>query len=68
MDDEANEEAVESVPEKGKEAETNRFSPSGCGVWGTAITRVAEERFACYPLAAGQGQDPRFWLPRFERN
>jgi len=44
-DDGANEEAVESVPEKGKEAETNRFSPSGCGVWGTAITKIPD--FGC---------------------
>ena len=67
-DDGANEEAVELVPEKWKEAETNRFPESGHTVWGTEITRVAEERFACYPLAAGRGQNPRCWLPRFARN
>jgi hypothetical protein len=33
-------EAVELVPENGKEAETNRLSKSGCCVWDTVITRV----------------------------
>jgi hypothetical protein len=46
--DGANEEAVELFPEKGKEAEMNKCSKSGCGVWDmAAVTRVASaERFA----------------------
>ena len=64
----ANEEAVELVPENGKKAEMNRFSKSGCCVWDKAINRVAEEKFACYLLAAGWGKNPRCWLPIFARN
>jgi hypothetical protein len=46
-DDGANEEAVEFFPEKGKEAEMNRCSKLGCGVWDiAAVVRVAEEMFA----------------------
>jgi len=45
-DDGANEEDVGLVPEKGEKAETNTISKSGCGVWYTAITRVAKGRFA----------------------
>jgi len=58
MDDGADEEVIELVPEKGKEAETNRFSELGCGDLNTGIASVVKESFACHPLVTGRGKMP----------